>query len=508
MASAAAKVRVHAGTELSELPVKSIQPSKTNPRRFVRDGEFTDLVESIRQHGVIQAVLVRPLAKGGFELVCGHRRLAAATAAGLDVIPATVRELDDQKVLAVQLVENLKRTDLTVLDEAEGYVQLMKIMKRPVDEIAREVGVSVKYIYDRVKLLELAGPAEKLLRENRITAGHAILLARLSAKDQVRAIGEPEKNRGYRSGQHSGGLFRGAEHGLFDDAKVVQYELCSVREFGAWIDDNIKFRPKVDAHPLLFPATHAALTQEKKELAGPAAAKDTWWIPITYDYVVPPDAKDGERVFTERAWKRADGKEKSKTCDHSRLGVVVIGDHRGEAFDVCVAKEKCTVHYGSEIRERAKRAKAGAGHKSKSAAAAAKAQARRDASWEYAQRKRDQETKAWETARPAMLELVAAAVLKASASSKGKLAQVLLDAVDAPARAGVAAVPIGRTADDLVRHLAFRALARKSGDIHWGRPKFVKQAKALGVDVNKLYNAELAKARAAEKSAAKKDGKS
>lgn len=320
------------------IPLSQISLSKTNPRRRRDEKLDAELAENVKRLGVLQPVLVRPVfgstPKNGtpYELVAGSRRFAAAKAAGLTEIPAISRELSDVEALEVQVVENLQRADVHPLEEAEGYRQLSAKPGYDVATVAERVGRSAKYVYDRMKLLALTKEAKHLFLDDRITAGHAILLARLKPVDQARAIEDVD------------GLFQ-TEHMLWDPedgaSRNGSTKPRSVRELQVWIDTNVRFDVR-DPDPMLFPETAEEIARAQKV------------VPITFANYIPPEARDG-KTFGPRSWKRADGLMKSKKCDLSTTGVVMIGLRRGEAFAVCVAKEKCTVHWGDEIRARKKR---------------------------------------------------------------------------------------------------------------------------------------------------------
>lgn len=160
----------------------AIRESKTNPRKHFAKDALDELTDSVRKHGVLSPILVRPIdAKGAveFELVAGARRFRAAKAAGLKVIPAVVRELDDKAVLEIQVVENLQRTDLSPYEEACGYQQLHKQHGYAVDELAAKVGKSKAYVYARMKLCALPKGAQKLLEDGELDASRALLVARI-----------------------------------------------------------------------------------------------------------------------------------------------------------------------------------------------------------------------------------------------------------------------------------------------------------------------------------------
>jgi ParB family chromosome partitioning protein len=316
------------------LSAGDLVPSPDHIRSSVDPVEQSDFEASIARDGILQPITVRPR-NGKWEVVAGHRRLAAAKKAGMSQIPATVLDLDDSSALRVQIVENSQRTGVHPLDEARGYELLAKRNGMGVEAIAHEVSRPVSHVYDRIKLLQLIPDARRLFTEGKFTLGHAVVLARLSPADQAKALNLRDPERG--------GLFD-PERTLFDPDETGsergrwEYKPRSVAELQAWVDEHVRFGPKV-ADPMLFPETAEALTKSPKV------------VPITYSNYVHPDARDGKTYFP-RSWKRADGEQHSKKCDHTILGYVAAGVHRGESFQVCIAKERCEVHWGAEMKAR------------------------------------------------------------------------------------------------------------------------------------------------------------
>lgn len=172
------------------IEIGRVHESSLNHRKIFDPSKLDELAQSIRAKGVLTPLLVRPNAKG-VEIAAGHRRYRAAKLAGVTELPCVVREMSDSDFLEVLVIENDQREDVHPLEEAEGYRSLMTKASYSVEKIAERVGRSEKYVYDRVKLLQLTKPAQKLFLDGKITAGHAILLARLKPKDQERAI-DPE----------------------------------------------------------------------------------------------------------------------------------------------------------------------------------------------------------------------------------------------------------------------------------------------------------------------------
>jgi ParB family chromosome partitioning protein len=177
---------------IQEISLASIKPSKANPRRRMDESALAELAESIRTHGVLQPVLIRPVAAGGFEIVCGERRWKASKAAGKHTIPARIVKLTDAEALELAVIENLQREDVHELDEANGYKALIK--QNPelytVETIAAKVGRSPSYVYQRLKLAELTPSVQAAFYEGKLTAGHAVEIARLQPKDQEQALRE------------------------------------------------------------------------------------------------------------------------------------------------------------------------------------------------------------------------------------------------------------------------------------------------------------------------------
>ncbi len=180
---------------LQTIPLSAITPNPLNPRKHFDKDALNELAESIKTHGVRQPILVRPKGKDKFEIVCGERRFRASKLAGKADVPAIVDpDLSDGQALEISILENLQRQDVHPLEEAMGYKALMDMSKDPAaaqtaDAIAAKVGKSIGYVYARLKLLALIPAGREAFLSGRITAGHAVLIARLQPKDQVKAIG-------------------------------------------------------------------------------------------------------------------------------------------------------------------------------------------------------------------------------------------------------------------------------------------------------------------------------
>jgi ParB family chromosome partitioning protein len=157
------------------LPVDVLRPGKFQPRRNFDPTAISNLVESVRDKGILQPLLVRrhPLDAGAYEIVAGERRWRAAQEAKLHQVPAIVLELSDREALEVALIENLQRQDLSPLEEAEGYRRLMEDFAHTQDELAKTVGKSRSHVANTLRLLALPDSVKLLLDEGQLTAGHA-----------------------------------------------------------------------------------------------------------------------------------------------------------------------------------------------------------------------------------------------------------------------------------------------------------------------------------------------
>lgn len=182
-------------TAFQSIPVPLLRASSTNPRKHFDKAALDELAASLKEHGILQPILVRPLGNMGgiashdcFEIVAGERRYRAAKIAKLSEMPATIRELTDKQVIEIQVIENVQREDLHPLEEAEGYEQLIKHHGYDVKSIAAKVGKSDSYVEKRLKLCALHEKARKAFSEGKLDLQRASLLARLPIDVQVKAL--------------------------------------------------------------------------------------------------------------------------------------------------------------------------------------------------------------------------------------------------------------------------------------------------------------------------------
>jgi ParB family transcriptional regulator, chromosome partitioning protein len=197
---------------LREIPLDLIQPNARQPRRTFDQARLAELAESIRTRGVLQPIVVRPLAGGSFELVAGERRLRAAQMVELETIPALVRDTDDWERLDLALAENMARVDLNAIEEARACAMLVDDLGLTKQEVGRRVGRSRVAISNLIRLLELPEEALELIERGELSEGHgrALLLCKdhaarrslaLEARDNAWSVRETERRAREAEGQ-------------------------------------------------------------------------------------------------------------------------------------------------------------------------------------------------------------------------------------------------------------------------------------------------------------------
>jgi ParB family transcriptional regulator, chromosome partitioning protein len=197
---------------LREIPLELIQPNARQPRRTFDQARLAELAESIRTRGVLQPIVVRPLAGGSFELVAGERRLRAARMVELETIPALVRDTDDWERLDLALAENMARVDLNPIEEARACAMLVEDLGLTKQEVGRRVGRSRVAISNLIRVLELPEEALELIERGELTEGHgrALLLCKdhstrrslaLAARDGGWSVRETERQAREADGQ-------------------------------------------------------------------------------------------------------------------------------------------------------------------------------------------------------------------------------------------------------------------------------------------------------------------
>jgi ParB family chromosome partitioning protein len=174
-----------------EVPVQSLEPNPFQPRTRLEPARLEELTASIRESGLVQPILARRLAGGRYQIIAGERRWRAAQQAGLTSVPVTLRDVPDDKLLELALVENIQREELSPLEEAQAFHRLQEELELTQEEVARRVGRERSTIANSVRLLRLPAKVRELLAEGRLDAGHArALLALERAEQQIELAGE------------------------------------------------------------------------------------------------------------------------------------------------------------------------------------------------------------------------------------------------------------------------------------------------------------------------------
>lgn len=167
---------------VTQLSLNEIEPNRDQPRKHFDEEALSELSESIAMHGVIQPLLVRPISDGGYQLIAGERRWRASRMAGLTQVPVVIREMTDSEAMELALIENLQREDLNPVEEAEGFRLLMDTYSLTQEQAAERVGKSRPAVANALRLLSLPDKVIALLKEGKVSSGHARAL--LPLKDE------------------------------------------------------------------------------------------------------------------------------------------------------------------------------------------------------------------------------------------------------------------------------------------------------------------------------------
>jgi ParB family chromosome partitioning protein len=188
--------QAQAAGALRELPVANVLPNPFQPRTHIDEADLGELTASIEASGLLQPVIVRPR-NGKYELIAGERRWRAVQSLGWPKIPAVVRDVDDQTLLTLALIENLQRNDLTAMDEAAGYHRLGEEFKLPQAEIARLVGRNRSTVANLVRLLKLPDEVKSLIQERKLSEGHARALLTVSDEGEMVRLAKEAAEQGW-----------------------------------------------------------------------------------------------------------------------------------------------------------------------------------------------------------------------------------------------------------------------------------------------------------------------
>lgn len=181
---------------VQDISVKDIRPNPHQPRKFFNEEAIEELKQSIQSYGIMQPIILRKSIKG-YEIVAGERRYRAAKAAGLAEVPAIVKELTEEQMMELALIENLQREDLTVMEEAAAYQMIIDKLNFTQAELAARIGKSRPHIANYVRLLGLPGEIQVYIAEGKLSMGHARALLGVKQKDQQNEIAQKAVYEGW-----------------------------------------------------------------------------------------------------------------------------------------------------------------------------------------------------------------------------------------------------------------------------------------------------------------------
>lgn len=178
------------------LRTSEIEPNREQPRKKFSDEAITSLADSIREHGMLQPILVRPLSTGGYQIVAGERRWRAARMLGLDEVPVNIRELSDSETMQIAIIENLQRENLNPVEEANGYNELIEKYGMTQDKVAKMVGRSRSSVANAIRILTLPESVLDMLEKGDLSVGHAKALLGFEERELLISIAEKASNGG------------------------------------------------------------------------------------------------------------------------------------------------------------------------------------------------------------------------------------------------------------------------------------------------------------------------
>jgi ParB family chromosome partitioning protein len=346
------------------IPIEQLFESPLNNRKRFNEEKLNDLAESIRQKGVITPLLARPVGGDRYELAAGHRRLRAAWRAGLDTVPVMVRPIADDDFLEILTVENLQREDVHELEEAQGYAQLLARPGHDVAGLAIKLGKSESYVSQRLKLLDLEPTLQEEFLEGRFSFSHALMLARLTADNQVKGREKLYDHQGQAVSAAT--LRREIEAEIYLNLHKVPWDAHDAELVPA--AGSCTACPKrTGFHPTLFPdldrredyCQDRACFEEKGaalvELRVATVAKQSGKEPLRLSSQHMYDSRKKKKGIVYRTdWRPMQevmepGLE--ERCGHTKVGVVVEVDtfgrsnlSLGQRLEVC-CEPKCEVHW-------------------------------------------------------------------------------------------------------------------------------------------------------------------
>ncbi|MFZ2537430.1 MAG: ParB/RepB/Spo0J family partition protein [Oscillospiraceae bacterium] len=184
----------NSGSEI--LKINEIEPNRNQPRKLFEDEPLQQLAESIREHGLIQPLLVRPQKAGGYQIIAGERRWRASRMAGLSEVPVIIMDIDDAKTMALALIENLQRENLNAIEEALGYKDLIESYDMTQADVSKSVGKSRSAVANTLRLLNLPKTVVDYVRTGELSSGHARALLALDEDEKMLSIAQKAVQQG------------------------------------------------------------------------------------------------------------------------------------------------------------------------------------------------------------------------------------------------------------------------------------------------------------------------
>ena len=170
--------------EIIDLNLRDLRPNPYQPRKVFDEDALKELADSIKEHGVFQPIIVKKSIKG-YDIIAGERRFRASKMAGLEKIPAIIRDFTDEQMMEIALLENLQRENLSVIEEALAYKSMIEHLNLTQDDLSKKVGKSRSHVTNILGLLRLPGEVQQMVSDGRITMGHARALSKLESRDEI-----------------------------------------------------------------------------------------------------------------------------------------------------------------------------------------------------------------------------------------------------------------------------------------------------------------------------------
>jgi len=359
-------------TEYSNVPLKMLQESPTNPRRHFDEAFLKELAESIRSNGLLQPLLVRPRNEH-LEIVFGAQRYRAAQIAESDTVPVRIREMTDAQVLEAQLIENLQRQNVHPMEEAEGFLALLNLdePKYSIEQIAAKTGKSAAFVVTRLKLVDLIPAAVEAFYRDEIGVGHALLLARLQSPQQEQALaacftetyGGNKPKKVLLPVRHLQQWIEQNVMLILKDAPFDRKDADLVPSAGSCVDcpkrtghnkllfagisdhadacsDPACWNSKIDAHVKKTVAAKPKLVQISTAFAKPAEGSAV----IARNRYVEIRQEKPKNKYQQDA-------PEFKTCKYTTEAIVADGTDKGEIRKVC-ANPDCPIHHPKRQNQR------------------------------------------------------------------------------------------------------------------------------------------------------------